>query len=80
MKNITLEEMFDILTNCIIKKTDPPPFYYKFEYEKNHPRYIEITEVDLLRDRFKTINDDFSAYEWEIEKSNIFVEDNLWKK
>ena len=81
MINIKLEEMFKILIYYILRKKKPPTFYYKREYEKGHPEYIEITEVDLLDSRFKTIDDDFSEFEWEIEKSNIYIEDNkdLWK-
>lgn len=81
MINIKLEEMFKILIYYILRKKPPPTFYYKREYEKGHPEYIEIIEVDLLDSRFKTIDDDFSEFEWEIEKSNIYIEENkdLWK-
>ena len=81
MINIKLEEMFKILIYYILRKKQPPTFYYKREYDKEHWEYIEITEVDLLDSRFKTIDDDFSEFEWEIEKSNIYIEDNkdLWK-
>ena len=81
MINIKLEEMFKILIYYILKKKQPPTFYYKREYEKGHPDYVEITEVDLLDNRFRTIDDDFSEFEWEIKESNIYIEDNkdLWK-
>ena len=75
MKNVTLKEMFDILVNCIINDKDYPIFYYRREGETGHPEYIEITEVDLIRGRFITIDDDFSEYEWELEKSNIYMEE-----
>ena len=68
MKNISLKEMFEILIDCILNKKDYPTFYYKRENE-----FIGLSEVDLLDSRFKTIDDDFSEYEWEIEKSNIYV-------
>ena len=73
MVNISLQEMFNILTNCITNKQEPPKFYYKREWEEGHPEYVEITEVDLLRGRFKTIDDDFSEFDWELEDSNIYI-------
>ena len=33
---------------------------------------VEITEVDILRDRFKTIDDDFNYYEYELQDSHIY--------
>ena len=36
-------------------------------------QFVEITQIDLLDSRFKTIDDDFSEFEWELEKSNIFI-------
>lgn len=68
MKNISLKEMFEMLIDCILNKKDYPTFYYKRENE-----FIGLSEVDLLDSRFKTIDDDFSEYEWELEKSNIYV-------
>lgn len=75
MKHISLEEMFEILTNCILNKVEQPSFYFKNQYG-----YQEITEVDLMRGRFITANDDFSEFEWELSESNIYVEEDLWKK
>ena len=70
MKHITLKEMFEILTDCIINKKEQPIFYYKRENE-----YVIIQEVDLMQSRFRTIDCDFSEYEWELENSNIYVEE-----
>lgn len=71
--NISLEEMFDRLIHCIVHKKEFPIFYYKREWEVGKFDYNEITEVDLMQSRFKTKDDDFSEYEWELENSNIFV-------
>ena len=81
-RNISLKEMFDTLIDCILNNREEyPKFYYRREWEEGHPEYVEITEVDLLYGRFKTIDDDFSEFEWELEKSNIYVkEDNNGKK
>ncbi len=68
MRNISLKEMFEMIIECILNKKDHPIFYYKKENE-----FVEISEVDLLDSRFKTIDNDFSEYEWELEKSNIYV-------
>ena len=70
MKHITLKEMFEILTDCIINQKEQPTFYYKRENE-----YVIIQEVDLMDSRFRTIDCDFSEYEWELENSNIYVEE-----
>lgn len=77
MKHITLKEMFDILIDCILKqKREYPTFYYKRQnWNTGNAEFIEITEVDLLYGRFKTIDDDFSEFDWEIEKSNIYMEE-----
>ena len=69
MKNITLKEMFNIIIKCILSQnTEIPCFYYKRENE-----FIEIEEIDLLDTRFYTVDRDFSEYNWEIENSNIYI-------
>lgn len=73
--NVSLQEMFNTLINCIINNKEQPTYYYKREYEKDYPEFIEITEVDLIRGRFKTIDDDFSEYEWELEDSHIYIKE-----
>ena len=60
MNKVTLKQMLDELSNCILNNKSVPKFLWK----RNDPDYIEITEVDLLRDRFKTIDDDFCCYNW----------------
>ena len=75
MRNISLQEMYNILTDNILKNKEQPTLYYKREWIKDKPEYVKITEVDLMRGRFKTIDDDFSEYEWELENSNIYIED-----
>lgn len=72
MKYITLKEMFNVLIDCILNNKEQPFFYYKRENE-----YVLIQEVNLMSSRFKTVDDDFSEYEWELEESNIYKEDNL---
>lgn len=76
MKHITLKEMFDYLIQNIFKGNELPIFYYKRQnYNTGNDEYVEITEVDLMRGRFKTIDDDFSEYDWEKEQSNIYIEE-----
>ena len=70
MKHITLKEMFEILIECIINQKEQQTFYYKRGNE-----YVIIQEVDLMDSRFRTIDGDFSEYEWELEKSTIYVEE-----
>lgn len=69
MKHITLKQMFEELTDCILNNKEQPNYFWKRENE-----YILITQVDLMDSRFKTIDDDFSEYEWELENSNIYKE------
>ena len=76
MVNITLEKMLNILVDCVLNTKDRPTFYYRREWEKGYPEYIEIRDIDLLDTRFRTWDNDFSEYKWELEKSNIYMEDN----
>lgn len=81
MKNISLKEMFDILIDCIMsKKQEFPTFYYKRNnYNTGNEEFIEITEVDLLYGRFKTVDDDFSEFDWQIDKSSIYMKEDDYK-
>lgn len=81
MKNISLKGMFDILINCIMcKKQEFPTFYYKRNnYNTGNEEFIEITEVDLLYGRFKTVDDDFSEFDWQIDKSSIYMKEDDYK-
>lgn len=71
MRKVTLKEMLENIVNCILNKTEIPRYFYKNGYDE----YDEILEVDLLRGRFVTAENDFSEYEWELEKSHIYVEE-----
>ena len=75
MKHITLKEMFDILIDCILNNKEQPCFYYKRENE-----YILIQEVDLMDSRLRTIDGDFTEYEWELEESRLYKEASNEKK
>ena len=63
--------MFNILIDCILNNREQPFFYYKRENE-----YVLIQEVDLMDSRLRTIDGDFTEYEWELEESNLYKEDN----
>ena len=73
--NITLKEMLEDLVKWQLGEDNEygGDFYYRNAYGD----YIEITEVDLLRSRFKTENDDFSEYDWELEESHIYVKEEI---
>ena len=66
----TLQYMFDTLINSIVEGFETPKFYWKDGEDKYH----EIVEVDLMRSRFITDNQDFSEYEWELAESRIYEE------
>lgn len=72
-KNITLQQMLNTLVDCILNKEELPIFYYRREYDEIKEELVEITQVDLLDSRFKTIDDDFSEFEWELKESNIYI-------
>lgn len=72
MKNVSLKEMIEELTDCLLNQKEPPNFYYKVEYEEGRPQYFRINEVDLLDSRFRTDFGEFSEYEWELEESHIY--------
>ncbi len=67
MEEITLEEMLETLTECVLNKKEYPKFYYKDGKEN----YKLITEVDYFN-RIKTEDDDFTEFEWELEESHLY--------
>ena len=73
LHKISLKETFDLLIDSIINNKERPELYYKREYKIGEFDYVRITEVDLMDSRFKTIDCDFSEYEWELTHSNIYV-------
>lgn len=76
MKNITLEQMIKELMESLIKQEEPKTYYWKrLNPLTEKPEYTEITQVDLMWDRFKTIDDDFNYYEYELKESNIYREE-----
>lgn len=76
MVNITLKQMLEELVQCVLSNKPVPVYYYKREnIETGNDEYVEITSVDLLDSRYRT-SDDFSEYEWELENSRIYKEEN----
>lgn len=74
-KNITLKEMFEDLVKWQLGEDCKYNGY--FYYHDGDGNFDEITQVDLLDSRFKTEDDDFSEYDWELEKSNIYVKEEV---
>ena len=76
MVNITLKQMLEELVQCVLSNKPVPVYYYKREnIETGNDEFVEITSVDLLDSRYRT-SDDFSEYEWELENSRIYKEEN----
>lgn len=73
-KNISLKEMFE---NLVKLQLNEDCKYDTFYYMNGFNEFVEITEVDLMDSRFRTIDCDFSEYNWESEKSNIYVREDL---
>lgn len=71
-RNVPLKEMLDSWVSWIVsnyKSPEPPEYYYQNgEYE-----FVNITELDLMSDRFYTVDGDFSEFEWELKESHIYV-------
>lgn len=72
MKKVTLKEMLEELTECILENKKQPNYFWRTEYIEGSAMYLPIVQVDLMRGRFITINDDFSEYEWELKDSRIY--------
>ena len=72
-KNITLKEMLEDLVKWVLG--EECKYGGEFYYRNVEGGYFEITEVDLMRSRFKIENDDFSEYDWELEESHIYVKE-----
>ena len=70
MKNITLKDMLEEMVKCILNNTPFPNYYWK----DGENRYNRITTVDLMY-RITTENDDFTEFEWELEKSDLYREE-----
>lgn len=77
MKNISLKEMLNTLVECILeqKQTYPIFYYRRTNWSTGNFEFIEITEVDLLYGRFRTVDGDFSEFSWELKNSNIYIKE-----
>lgn len=74
-KNITLKEMFKDLVKWQLGEDNE--YGGEFYYQDGDGNFDEITQVDLMDSRFKTNDDDFSEYDWELEKSNIYIKEEV---
>ena len=73
MKHISFEEMVKTELNDILNHYSPTSHTYY--YKNGDGEYHEIIQLDLLRGRFITDDGDFSEFEWELEESNIYMEE-----
>lgn len=73
MKNITLKTMFEMEIHDILHNY--PSGGHTYYYKNGEGKYYEIIELDLLRGRFVTDDGDFSEFEWELENSNIYIDE-----
>ena len=73
--NITLKEMLEDLVKWVLG--EECKYSEEFYYRNGEGDYFEITEVDLMRSRFKTEDNDFSEYNWELKESNIYVREEI---
>ena len=71
-KKVSLEFMLQHIVDEITKGIPPIEFFFFCEDTGFH----KIVECDLYRGRFVTEDGNFSEFEWEMEKSHIFVKQN----
>lgn len=74
MKNITLEEMLNAVTQEILSNyaIEAPTYYYK----DGGGEYHEIIELDLFRGRFVTDDGGFSEFGWELQENHIYIDES----
>lgn len=70
-KPISFADMLREIVSCILDGAPFREYYWKDGDNNLH----EIVELDLLRGRFVTDNEDFSEFEWEIKESRIYVKE-----
>lgn len=71
--NITLKEMLEDLVKWVLG--EECKYGGEFYYQDGDGNFNKIIEVDLMCSRFKTEDNDFSEYDWELEESNIYVKE-----
>lgn len=76
MRKVTLKEMLNDMVQYVLGEQDRKKYFYKNGYDE----YDEIIEIDLLAGRFRTKDDDFSEYDWELEESHIYVKEKEEEK
>lgn len=77
--NITLKEMLEDLVKWQLNEDNK--YGGEFYYQDGDGNFDKIIEVDLMYSRFQTDDGDFSEYDWELEKSHIYVREEIqdWK-
>ena len=74
LKEITLQEMFNILIDCIMNDKEKPTFYYEREWEFNQYDYPKIIKMDLLDGGFRTEYGDYIQF-WELKKNGVLIKE-----
>lgn len=73
MKNITFEAMLNMEIQDLLNGY--PSGGRTYYYRNGEGEYHEIIELDLLRGRFITDDGDFSEFDWELEESHVYIEE-----
>lgn len=74
-KNITLREMLENEVKVISK--DDSAKDYTYYWKDDEGQLQKISEIDILRDRFCTVNGDFNYFENELEYCRIYIKEEL---
>lgn len=72
-KNITLKEMLENEVKVILE--DESAKSYTYYWKDDEGQFQEIQSIDLLYDRFETVNGDFNYYEYELNNSRIYIKE-----
>ena len=74
-KNITLKEMLENEVKVILEDNSAKDYTYYWKDDEG--QFQEIQSIDLLYDRFETVNGDFNYYEYELKNSRIYIREEV---
>ena len=74
-KNVSLKEMLEDLVK--LKLEDDSATDNTYYWKNDDGQFVEIEQVDLLRDRFCTVDGDFNYYEYELENNRIYIKEEV---
>ena len=71
--NVSLKQMLDDFVKQTLQ--DDSASGNKYYWLNSDEQFVEIEEVDILTDRFRTEDGDFSYYDSELKNSRIYIKE-----